>query len=93
MKGAADEGWTYAVARGEQRKTPIRIFAAMSRSADDWDFFFEIDVANFVERFPPGVPFAVIPVGEIFASVFRECQALYRGDLPGKTRKAHRAPS
>ena len=93
LKGAADEGWMYAVARGEQRRMPIRIFAAMSRSADEWDFFFEMDVANFVNRFPPGVPFAVIPVGEIFASVFRECEALYRGDLPRKSRKAHRASS
>jgi hypothetical protein len=88
----ADQGWMPAVARSVDREQPLPLVAAITRSRDCWQFFLELDASKFPGRFGPE-PYAVIAVGEIFASVYRQCKALYHGPPPKQPRKRRRARS
>lgn len=81
------------MARESDRGRTLRLLAALSREKGCWRWFLEFDVAKFASKFPPGVPYAVIPVGEIFAAVYRECQKVYAGDEPDEPKKVRRAQS
>lgn len=89
----ADEGWMWAVARSVERDKPLALLAAISRSGDCWQFFLEFDVSKFTHRFGPEVPFAIVPVGAIFASVYRQCKEMYDSRPPEKPRNTRRAQS
>jgi hypothetical protein len=88
----ADEGWMWAVARSVDRDEPLALLAALNRrSADCWQFFLEFDASKFASRFGPEEPYAIVQVGAIFASVYRECKKIYEGLPPDRPKKVRRA--
>jgi hypothetical protein len=89
----ADAGWMWAVARGVDRGKPLALFAAINRTDDCWQLFLEFDVGKFAQRFGPDKAYAVIPIGEVFATVYRQCKKIYEGGQPGEPKKAPRARS
>jgi hypothetical protein len=74
----ADEGWMHAQARSIRRGKPLRLYAAITRSERCWQFFLELEVAKFASRFGSEIPYVVVPIGEIFTSVYRQCEAITR---------------
>jgi hypothetical protein len=87
----ADEGWMWAVARSVESGKALPLVAAITRSDDCWDFFLGLEVSSFARRFAPEVPYAVVPIGEIFASVYLECKALIPDSTSERPRKKRRA--
>jgi hypothetical protein len=86
----ADEGWMWAVARSVDRGKPLALFAAINRVDDCWQFFMEFDVGKFAQRFQPDEPYAVVPIGEIFATVYRDCKKTYESS-PSKVLRTKNA--
>jgi hypothetical protein len=88
----ADEGWMWAVARSVDRGKPLALFAAINRAEDCWRFFMEFDVGKFPQRFLPKEPYAVIPIGVLFAEVYRQCKTMHEVDvLKQQSKKPRRA--
>lgn len=70
----------YSVARESDRGRTLALLAAVSKKGDRWDVIFPVTKADsFPEKFGSQTPFAMVPVGEIFADVYRECQKIYEG--------------
>lgn len=86
---AADALWS--AARESDRGRTLGLFAALSKEKKCWRWFLKLNSADFADKFPPSTPYAVIPVGEIFTEVYRECQKIYAGDEPDQSRRKWRA--
>ncbi len=91
----ADEGWMWAVARSVDRGKPLTLFAAITRADDCWQFFMEFDVSKLAPRFRPDEPYAIVPIGMLFAGVYRQCKEIHAGKLSRqkKNKQADRARS
>jgi len=91
-KAVADEGWMWAVARSVDRNEPLALLAAINRRSNDtWRFFLEFDAGKFADRFGPEEPYAIVQVGAIFGSVYRDCISIYEGQKPKGPRSPQRA--
>ena len=91
VRVAADPGWMQASARSVERGKPLALFAGISRTGDRWRFALEPDAGKLADRFESDAPYAVVPIGSIFESVYRDCKARYEGGSPDKPRKRARA--
>lgn len=84
----------WSVARESDRGRTLSLLAAVTKVEGRWRTVGpELDAGKFSDKFPVGVPYAVIPVGEIFASVYRACQDIYEGNEPAEPKKVRRARS
>ncbi len=72
----ADDGWMWAVARRVDNETPFRVYAAVTHSGKCWTLKLCLKVADLETLFEPEISYVVVPVGEIFAAVYRECREL-----------------
>jgi hypothetical protein len=89
----ANEGWMWAQARSIEAGKPLPIFAAMTRLGDDWDFHLHVGDDPFKPSFGKDRPYIIVPVGAIFADVYRACRKLTVGEGTANKEKARRARS
>lgn len=89
----ADDGWMWAVARSVELGKPLHVFAGIANLQGCWNLHLRLNDAAFDGQFEPEVSYIVVPVGEVFAAVYRDCRALCVGAPPGPPRKARRARS
>jgi hypothetical protein len=55
----------------------LSLLAGITRASDGrWDFELALDAAKLQSRFPKDVTYAVVPIGEVFAHVYRECKKI-----------------
>jgi hypothetical protein len=78
----ADDGWMWAVARSVELGKPLRVFAGIANLRGCWNLHLRLNDATFEGQFEPEVSYIVVPVGEVFATVYRDCRALSVGPLP-----------
>lgn len=88
----ADEGWMWAVARSVETGKALPVFAAVTLTGDCWNFILYVGEEKIAPPFGADVPYAFLPVGPIFASVYNECRHLLRGYPAGKSKKPRKAP-
>jgi hypothetical protein len=71
--------WAWSVARavdsGDPNPWALRLLAAFNKVRNE--LFIELDVGEFAKRFGPEEPFAVVPIGRIFAGIYRRCKKLH----------------
>jgi hypothetical protein len=90
-RAITSEPWMWTVARNVERATSFPLLAGITWSGKCWVVCLQLDAGKLANEFGPEVPYAVVPVGEIFASVYRQCKALVPdviGDMPRKPRRA-----
>jgi len=84
----------WSVARESDRGRTLQLLAAVARDKGRWRIVFpELDAGKFIDKFGADVPFAVIPVGRIFAAVYRECEKNYGGEARSRNKGIRRARS
>lgn len=87
VRAVADDGWMWAVARSAERGAPLNVMGAATLSNECWDFRLYPPGANFTPGFGDNVPYAVLPLGAIFSSVYRDCRTLLAKDTHRRSGK------
>lgn len=82
----------WSVARESDRGRTLELLAGVSKDRDRWRLVFPVlDERKLARQFGQLSPYIVIPVGEIFAEVYRKCQAIYASTAaegPARHRRA-----
>jgi hypothetical protein len=82
----------WSVGREFDRGRTLALLAAVTKDGDRWRLIFpELDAGKFTKRFGTIVPYAVIPVGEIFALIYGRCKNIYDGGTLQESKKARHA--
>lgn len=82
-----DQSWMWAIARSVEQDKPLPLLGGISRAGDCWQFLIDLDANKLADRFGPDTAYGVIPIGTLFARVYRQCKTIYEGGTTVKPRK------